>query len=68
MSVNEIHKVDTDYDGRPAHRGHTVEVQGWNSDYVLLVIRSDDRTNEAIITPAELIELGEAAKREAWRY
>jgi hypothetical protein len=59
-----IAQTDTDYEGRPAHRGHTVEVQGWNSEFVLLVVRSDDRTNEAIISPDDLMTLAEQAKKE----
>jgi hypothetical protein len=63
-----IAQTDTDYSDRPAHRGHTVEVQGWNSEYVLLVIRSDDRVNEAIISPDDLMVLAEQAKAEAHRW
>lgn len=58
--------ADTDYTERPAHRGHTVEIQGWNDDYVMLVIHSDDgKTNEAIISPVELTRLAKIATKEA---
>ena len=59
-----IEMVDTDYPDRPSHRGHTVEIQGWNADYVMLVIRSDGKTNEALISPSELMKLAERAVAE----
>jgi hypothetical protein len=55
-------KINTDYHDRPAHRGHTVEVQEWSSSYVMLVIRSDDRTCEALVTPRDLELLTMAAE------
>lgn len=65
LGPTTIEVVGTDYEGRPSHRGYQVEVQGWNDEHVLLVIRSDDRVNEAIIAPAELKKLAEVAEREA---
>lgn len=59
---------DTDYPDRPAHRGHTVEIQGWNDQTVMLVIHSDDKTNEALISPADLLRLAEVATIEAPRW
>lgn len=68
IGPTEITSVDTDYPDRPAHRGHTVKIEGWNDEYVMLVINSDDRTNEAMITPAQLERLTKAAKEEAPRW
>lgn len=50
---------DTDYPERPAHRGHTVHVSSWNDEVGMLVIQSDDRTNEALVTPAMLRRLAD---------
>jgi hypothetical protein len=55
--------ADTDYDNRPIHRGHTVEVQAWSDLYGMLVIRSDDRTNEALVTPEQLRQLADALEQ-----
>lgn len=63
-----IAQVSTDYEDRPPHRGHTVSVSGWNDATVMLVIRSDDRVNEALITPAELRSLADAAEANAHRW
>jgi hypothetical protein len=63
-----IASVDTGYEERPEHRGHTVEVHGWNEDYVLLLIRSDDRVNEAIVSPVQLRELADRATAEAGKW
>jgi len=63
-----ILQVNTDYEDRPEHRGHTVEIQGWNEEHVMLVIRSDDRTNEAIISPEQLMQLAQKAKAEVGRW
>jgi hypothetical protein len=54
--------VDTTYNGRPVHRGYEVEVLDWNDHHVMLVIRSEMKTSEALITPAELLKLAVAAK------
>jgi hypothetical protein len=64
-----IEIVDTDYEDRPAHRGHSVEVQGWNSEFVMLVIHSDDgKTNEALISPAQLRQLTRKVDEEVGRW
>jgi hypothetical protein len=66
-----IDMVDVDHPGkRPAHRGHSVEIQGWNSEYVALVIWAGDefdkpKAMEAIISPDDLMRLAEKAKAEA---
>lgn len=67
-TATTIHQVDTDYDGRPEHRGHTVGIEGWNSEYVTLVIWSDDGAKEAIISPAQLRELVDKAEAEVHRW
>lgn len=68
MGPTTITEVSTDYEERPDHRGHTVEIDGWNSEYVMLIIRSDTRTNEAIISPAQLRELADKAEQEAHKW
>jgi hypothetical protein len=60
--------VDTDYGNIPDHRGHTVEIQGWNPEFVMLVIHSKDRTNEALITPEQLRDLADRAEADAGRW
>jgi hypothetical protein len=67
-SPSTIHQVDTSYKGIPGHRGHTVEIQGWNDEYVMLVIHSATRTNEAIISPSQLRELADVAEREVRKW
>jgi len=66
--VNEIARVNTNYDERPAHRGHTVLVDGWNDQHVMLIIVSDDKTNEALVTPGELRKLADAAEADLSRW
>jgi len=63
-----IDQVNTDYPERPSHRGHTVEVQGWNDQCVMLVIHSDNKTNEALITPEQLRQLADRAQADVHRW
>lgn len=63
-----ISAIDTDYPERPEHRGHTVQISGWNDEYAMLIIHSDDRTNEALVTPAQLRQLADDAEREVGKW
>jgi hypothetical protein len=66
--ATEIARVDTDYKTRPEHRGHTVLIDGWNDKCVMLVIISDNRINEALISPDELRALADAAEKDIDRW
>jgi hypothetical protein len=68
IGVTEIARVDTQYKERPEHRGHTVTVDGWSEDYVMLIITADSRSCEALIRPQDLIDLAEKAKADLHRW
>lgn len=63
-----IASVDTSYPQIPDFRGRVVSIDGWNSDYVMLLIRSDLGTAEAIISPEQLRFLAEKAEQEAHKW
>jgi hypothetical protein len=67
-TATEIHGVDTSYRDIPDHCGKEVTIEGWSSDYVMLVIRAETRVCEAIISPAQLRELADKAEAEAHKW
>lgn len=54
---NTLSWADCDYEERPDHRGHTVKVEDWNEEYVMLVIQGDTKDQEALIPRKALKQL-----------
>jgi len=67
MSTSPWKRVSVDYPGRPRHRAHTVEVQPWGDQHVMLVLMSDTRVVETLLSREQLEQVFETAKTEMGR-